>query len=75
MAEEDLQVYSADVSNQKNARVQPKPEGNSSEVERGFIKNKGVPIVTQWLMSPTSIHEDTGSVPGLAQWIKDLALP
>lgn len=35
----------------------------------------GVTIVAQWLTNPASIYEDVGSVPVLAQWVKDLARP
>ena len=32
----------------------------------------GVAVVAQWLTNPTRNHEVSGSIPGLAQWDKDL---
>ena len=34
-----------------------------------------VPIVTQQVKYLTSIHEDPGSIPSLAQWVRDPVLP
>ena len=38
------------------------------------VSGLGVPVVAQCVKNLTSIHKDVGSIPGLVQWVEDLAL-
>ena len=50
--------------------------GNGKNKKKKKKKKKilGVPVMAQWLTNPTRKQEVVGSIPDLAQWVKDLAL-
>ena len=47
----------------------------ANRIQQYIKRIVGVPVVAQWLTNPTRNHEVAGSVPALAQWVNDKALP
>ena len=59
----------------KEGKKEERKGKEKKEEKRKEKERKGVPFMAQRLTNPTRIHEDEDLIPGLTQWVKDLALP
>ena len=53
----------------------PKLVGRGERVGQHRREDRGVPVMAQWKQIPLGTMRLRGSIPGLAQWVKDVALP
>ena len=52
----------------------PALTGHTHALHADPLRAWGVPVVVQWVRTLASVCDDAGSIPGLAQWVKDLVV-